>query len=413
VKKTLLAFVGWLACAPALAHARPEFLARFVADPFARTEKAMCSNCHLNPKGGGPRNNFGQAFAKNGFKITPEFRAQWPDRFQATKSAQVEGRPVKVVWSSAKDEESVVQFGDEYFLMNRAEGTMTKINTEQATSFQQPPATPPAPVEAKVAKPVDDLDSRVLPTFDYYLVDLPTNRERVQGELSLRFSHRFSEPLTGVTGEGGKLFGLDSGSISSFGVEYGITNWLSALSYRMPDETIETGFQLYGLQQGKHSSPLSLSLRTTIEGEDNFTERYTTNIMPVISRAFGTRAEVFVDPTFSLGIPRRTLTPIDEAVKFGFPLTPGESHNNAIGMGNGISVRIRPKVALVAEWFPRVYGFRLNDTTNTYSFGIQRRTNRHVFGLIVTNNLYSTTERSYIGGSGGLRIGFNIERRIF
>ena len=413
MKKTMLALVGWLAFAPALAHARPEFLARFAADPFARIEKAACANCHLNPKGGGPRNNFGQAFAKNGFKITAEFRAQWPDRFQATKSAQVEGRPVKVIWSSAKEDESVVQFGDEYFLMNRAEGTMTKINTEQAASFQQPPASAPAPVEAKAAKPVDDLDSRTLPTFDYYLIDLPTNRPRPAGELSLRFSHRFSTPLTGVTGEGGRLFGLDSSSVSSFGVEYAITNWLAALSYRMPDQTIETGVQVRMLEQGKYHSPLALSLRATIEGENNFTDRYTTNFQPVISHAFGTRAEVFVDPTFSLGVPRRTLTPLDASTRFGFPLTPGESHNNMIGIGNGISVRIRPRVALMAEWFPRTYGFRLDNSTNTYSFGIQRRTNRHVFGLIVTNNLFSSTERTMIGGSGGLRIGFNIERRIF
>ncbi len=421
MKQTMLALVGWLALAPALAHARPEFLARFVADPFARTEKAMCSNCHLNPQGGGPRNEFGLAFAKNGFKITPELRAQWPDRFQATKTAQVEGRPVKVIWSSAKEDESVVQFGDEYYLMNRAAGTMTKINTEQAAAFQQPPppsapssgSAAPAPVAAKAAKPADDLDSRTLPTFGYYLVDLPTNRPRPAGELVLHFTHRFSSPLTGVTGEGARLFGLDSSSVSSFGVEYAITNWLAAITYRMPDETIEAGVQIRMLEQGQRSSPLALSLRATLEGENNYTDRYTTNFQPVISRAFGTRAEVFVDPTFSLGVPRRTLTPLDGSVRFGFPLTPGESHNNMIGIGNGISVRIRPKVALVAEWFPRTYGFRENNTTNTYSFGIQRRTNRHVFGLIVTNNLFSSTERTMIGGSGGLRIGFNIERRIF
>jgi len=417
VKQTLLALVGWLAFAPAVAHARPEFLARFVADPFARTEKAMCSNCHLNPKGGGPRNNFGQAFAKNGFKITPEFRTQWPDRFQPTKTAQVDGRPVKVIWSSAKDDESVVQFGDEHFLMNRAEGTMTKIDTQQVTAFQQAPAAAPAPVEAKAQKPADNLDSQTLATFGYYLVDLPTNRPRPAGELELHFTHRFSEPLTGVTGEGRTLFGLDSGSVSSFGVEYAVTNWLAVLTYRQPDETIEAGLQLHLLDQGKPSplgtSPLSLSLRSTVEGEYNFSERYTANIQPVISRAFGRRAEVFVDPTFSLGVPQRTLTPIDNTVRFDFSLTPGESHTNMIGIGNGISFRIRPTVALVAEWFPKTYGFRLNNSTNTYSFGIQKRTNRHVFGLIVTNDLYSTTMRSLLGGSGGLKIGFNVERRIF
>ncbi len=415
MKKTMLALAGWMAFAPVLVHARPEFLARYVADPFSRAEKAKCGNCHISPAGGGPRNEFGQAFAKNGFKIDAAFRAQWPDRFQATKTAQVEGRPVKVIWSSAKDNESVVQFGDESFLMDRGEGTMKKIDTTQVEAFQQPPGPRPDIIVdvGPGPKPADTLDSQTLPTFDYYLVDVPTNRPRPAGELSLRFSHRFSQSLVGNRDIGGHLFGLDSTSVSSFGVEYAITNRFAFLTYRQPDETIELGFQTRLLDQGKNYSPVSLSLRSTVEGEDNYSDRYTTNIQPVISRAFGNRAEIFVDPTFVIGVPRRTVTPIDQSVRFGFPLSPGESHKNMIGIENGISFRIRPKVALVAEWLPRAYGFRQDQTSNTYSFGIQRRTNRHVFGLIVTNNIFTSTDRALLGGSGNLKIGFNIARRIF
>ena len=42
-----------------------------------------------------------------------------------------------------------------------------------------------------------------------------------------------------------------------------------------------------------------------------------------------------------------------------------------------------------------------------------RRTNRHIFGLIVTNNSFSTTTRSIISGQGDLRVGFNLSRRLF
>ena len=72
-----------------------------------------------------------------------------------------------------------------------------------------------------------------------------------------------------------------------------------------------------------------------------------------------------------------------------------------------------PKVSLMAEWYPRVSGFHFQGSSNSYAFGIERRTNRHVFGLIVTNNSYSTTARSIISGQGDLRVGFNLSRRLF
>src|SRR5207253_1725843 len=53
-------------------QAKPEFLALFAADPFSRPElRTKCSTCHINPQGGGKRNEFGRAFAAAGFKITP------------------------------------------------------------------------------------------------------------------------------------------------------------------------------------------------------------------------------------------------------------------------------------------------------------------------------------------------------
>lgn len=63
-------------------HARPEFLARFQADPFRRAEMDGCSVCHVNPRGGGPRNEFGVAFRDGGLQITPMLRANFPDRFK-------------------------------------------------------------------------------------------------------------------------------------------------------------------------------------------------------------------------------------------------------------------------------------------------------------------------------------------
>src|SRR5215831_3224711 len=63
-------------------QARPEFLARFQSDPFRKPDVDGCATCHVNPRGGGPRNEFGTAFEKGDHLITPMLRASFPDRFK-------------------------------------------------------------------------------------------------------------------------------------------------------------------------------------------------------------------------------------------------------------------------------------------------------------------------------------------
>ena len=47
------------------------------------SKRGDCSICHLNdPNGGGPRTEFGNAFANAGFKITDALVAQFPNLFQ-------------------------------------------------------------------------------------------------------------------------------------------------------------------------------------------------------------------------------------------------------------------------------------------------------------------------------------------
>lgn len=63
--------------------ALPEHLARFASDPLSSPEfRNKCGTCHVNPAGGGERNEFGKAFAAARFTITPDLRAHFPDRFQ-------------------------------------------------------------------------------------------------------------------------------------------------------------------------------------------------------------------------------------------------------------------------------------------------------------------------------------------
>ena len=399
-----------LLAAPAL-FARPEFLARYAADPFARPElAASCSTCHVNPAGGGERNPFGRAFARDGFRVTPALRMAWPDRFlpavsgEAPAPAPAQGS-LKATWTAGREDEVLVEIAGEQYLLNRADHTVTKVTAEQVSAFLQPPAAPPAEQVGALEEPA------IGPTFDYYLVNLPTTRARTARSLHLRFSHRFSDTAFEGTGRLRDLFGLDSFSVSSFGIEAGLTERVSFMTYRTPyarfvgGPTIEMGpiFQLLR-QEGR--SPVSLAFRATVEGQHNFTERFTTNLVPVVSRAIAGRAEIFVAPIFSLNVPRRTFT-------FDFPQTPGERRDHLVAIGNGISIRIRPRTAVMAEWQPRVAGFRGFDSRNAFAFGVQHTTGRHVFALTFANGQSSTTTRSLTDGRSDLTIGFNLYRRLF
>lgn len=62
--------------------ARPEYLVKFQADPFRRPEIDGCVTCHVNPNGGGARNDFGTAFQAASHEITPLLRAGFPQQFK-------------------------------------------------------------------------------------------------------------------------------------------------------------------------------------------------------------------------------------------------------------------------------------------------------------------------------------------
>lgn len=72
------AFVAGMAT---VAFAKPAFMDRYDADPFSKPDlRNHCTVCHIG-RGGGERNDFGEAFADAGFRITPKLRAKFPDLF--------------------------------------------------------------------------------------------------------------------------------------------------------------------------------------------------------------------------------------------------------------------------------------------------------------------------------------------
>ena len=403
-KVTGIVFTFFAVCflTAANAFALPAFMMRYSQDMFSRPEyRNKCATCHINPKGSGPRTPFGTAFEKNKHLVTPQFRHAWPDHFLpsiTTNSVPTGAGEMKATFL-ANDQETVLEIDGQHYRLKLKEARLEKIDPEEAAKLV---AVPPLPAPAEPKLPLRDQ-----PTFDHYLVNLTTTLPYQRGVLSMRFTHRFSNPVLGCQSCAGigQLYGLDSFSYSSFGGEMGITRRLAATVYRSPlDTTMEMGGVFQLLRQNR-KEPFSASVRVTVEGRDNFRDYYTTNLVFPMSRSFSTIAELFVVPMVSFNA--------NPFASFAAPSDPkGISRSNQGAIGLGASIRFRPRTAFVMEWNPRVAGYHATDSRNAYSFGLQRSTNGHVFELVLTNTLGTTTSRAVEIGSDGFALGFNIYRRL-
>lgn len=80
-RKTIVLGFAMLLGGGVAVTAKPAFMDRYDADPYARPElKNKCTVCHIG-HGGGERTDFGEAFADAGYRITPKLRAKFPEVF--------------------------------------------------------------------------------------------------------------------------------------------------------------------------------------------------------------------------------------------------------------------------------------------------------------------------------------------
>src|SRR5215471_7484348 len=192
-----------------------------------------------------------------------------------------------------------------------SDGERLRIDTsnkivDQLSEGQKPETPEKSPVVAKKERE----SSKAYEPYDYYVVNIPTPKAVRRHSLNLRFTHRFQEPITAFEGEESDdhiariskdLLGLDSSSVSSFGVSYGITDRLYANVYRSPlcqpglCKTIEIGFGYHFLDEAGRS-PIALSTYASVEGDQNFTERFTYNIQAMIGRSITKYVNFFFSP---------------------------------------------------------------------------------------------------------------------
>lgn len=256
---------------------------------------------------------------------------------------------------------------------------------------------------------------------DDVLFSLPTGRAIDQHAWIVNFSHRFAYDTT-FTGKarGAQLFGLDNFALSSLGLRYGVTDHLSVSLFRSPS-FIGRPIQLmaaYSLIEEHHGAPLNLTIRGSVEGQDNFRKNFTENLEFIFSRSIGARAQFYVVPTASFN---------DRRLVQGGLLSnqirdlPGI---HAFSIGIGAAWDVRPTIALVAEVIPTVAGARdLGIHRPPFSFGIQKKIYRHAFTLGFSTSPGSTvsqragTSATFLGSPGadtpgGLFIGFDLTRQI-
>ena len=65
-----------------VASAKPAFMDRYNNDPLSKPElRGKCTVCHVG-RGGGERNDFGEAFEDAGYRITSKLRSKFPSLFE-------------------------------------------------------------------------------------------------------------------------------------------------------------------------------------------------------------------------------------------------------------------------------------------------------------------------------------------
>jgi hypothetical protein len=236
---------------------------------------------------------------------------------------------------------------------------------------------------------------------DFNLVALPTTLRLPLYKSSFRVTHRFGRPLgQGSFGDlASDLFGLDAGALIGLEYRFGIAPGAQVGIHRTSNRTIEL-FGQYDVLQNTERRPLNLAILFTVDGTNNFRDRYSPAVGAALSYSFGNHGALYVEPMW-----------VHNANLIPSPLTSFETNTTMIGLG--ARLRIRPTVYVVAEVTPRLAGYDLG--THQGSFAIEKRMGGHLFQLNFSNGFGTTMGQIARGAasSDDWFLGFNISRKFF
>jgi hypothetical protein len=279
--------------------------------------------------------------------------------------------------------------------------TLLNVFTSVAAAQEAQPAPDPSrsqpAAQSDVTEGETDDAALVLAEPDFRVLNLPSTLRLPLHGSSFQMTHRFNGNLRqgGFNENASNLFGLDQGAAVGFEYRFGIARRVQAAVYRT---AIDKTFQFYSkydaLRQGD-AVPVSLSALLSVEGADNFQERYSPALGVAISRMVADRLAVYVTPIWVHNT--AAIVNIDR---------------DTFLVGIGGRVRVSATVYLVGEVVPRASGYRPDKAA--YGFAIEKRAGGHVFQLNVNNGQGTTFGQLARGGfSDSLYLGFNLARKFF
>ena len=270
-----------------------------------------------------------------------------------------------------------------------------------AAAAQEPQATPgpspsPQTIQSDVPTGDDDTDV-VLAEPDFRVLNLPSTLRLPFRGSSFQLTHRFNGNLRqgSFTGNASNLFGLDQGAAVGFEYRFGIARHLQAAVYRTG---VDKTFQFYGKYDAVRQDrfiPVSLSALVSVEGADNFQERYSPALGVTVSRTVADRLAVYATPVWVHNT--AALLNIDR---------------DTVVVGLGGRVRVSATVYLVGEVVPRAGGYSPDEPA--YGFAVEKRAGGHLFQLNFNNGQGTTFGQLARGGfTDSLYLGFNLARKFF
>jgi hypothetical protein len=173
--------------------ARPNNMTMFQMDPMRKATVDGCATCHVNPRGGGPRNDFGLAFDNAGRVITPLLRANFQDRFDVQTSPVPNG--------------GLLYFSDPSADVIVFEKDMKKYVVDLAAVIAgrlvDPATISAAPTAAAAPKP-DTAPGHPIKRFSFFITSTGTGNGGNLGGLA--GADRHCQALAGAVGAGDKTW---------------------------------------------------------------------------------------------------------------------------------------------------------------------------------------------------------------
>lgn len=295
---------------------------------------------------------------------------------------------------------------------------MVNVAAASAASAQSvPDATTAESTVSTTAQTAEDDDAVLSPAEpDFVVVNLPTGMRLPLFKSNFRLTHRFAGNLRRGTfsQQAGNLFGIDQGAIIGFEYRMAVVPHVQASFYRSSfDKTIQLHGKYDAVRQ-RRSMPVSMSALVSIEGTDNFQEKYAPSIGVMVSRSIATRVAVYLTPIWS----DNTAASLD-AIAHGhdgeeLPTTDEPPHvrRSTTFVGVGGRLRVGGGTYVAAEIVPRVSGYAPDEPA--YGVSIEKRVGSHMFSLTFTNTFGTTFAQVARGGAEStLFLGFNLGRKFY